>query len=118
MISVNKILLLIVAVILIGFWFAVVQDIHSNNIENMHVLGIVITLLGLFLAILNRAIGSQFYKSIIYSRFRFGTSFWKNFGEGNTQKLYLIIGTITSLAGVIIIILSFYLKIEAATGKI
>ena len=114
MISVNKILLLIVAVILIGFWFAVIQGIRSNHIEDIHVLGIVITLLGLFLSILNKELGSRIYRSIIYSRFRFGISFWKIFDEENTQKLYLIIGTITVLAGVIIIILSFYLKIEGA----
>jgi len=103
---------------LTGFWFAVIQDLRFNPLEDMQVLGIVITLFGLFLSILNKEIGSRIYRSIIYSRFRFGTSFWKNFGEGNTQKLYLIIGTITAIAGIIIIILSFYLKIEAAIGKI
>ena len=117
-ISLNKILLLIVAVIFIVFWFAVIQSIFSNIIEDSAFFGIVITLLGLFLSILNKEIGSQFYKSVIYSRFRFRTSFWKNFGENNTQKLYLIIGTITALAGIIIIILSFYLKIEGDSGKI
>ena len=118
MISVNKILLLIVAVMFAGFWFAVIHDFRFNPVEDMQVFGIVITLIGLFLSILNKEIGSQFYKSVIYSRFRFGTSFWKYFGEKNTQNLYLIIGTITSLAGIIIIILSFYLEIESAKGKI
>ena len=118
MTTLNKILLLIVAVFFAGAWFAFIQVLRSNPVEDMQVLGIVITLVGLFFSILNKEIGSQIFRSITNSRFRFGIPFQEILSERNTQKLYLIIGTITAIAGVIIIILSFYLIIESAKGKI
>lgn len=118
MTTLNKILLLIVAVMFAGAWFAFIQILRSNPVEDMQVLSIVITLVGLFFSILNKEIGSRVFRSMSNARFSFGIPFGEILSEGNTQKLYLIVGTITAVAGVIIVVLSFYLKIEAASGKI
>ena len=86
------------------FWYIVIEEIFNRPVSNPNFLGAVILILGALLIIFHRVIAKKFFTQATSLGLDSTKSLWINFGELNTQKLYLIIGIITILAGAIILL--------------
>jgi hypothetical protein len=92
-----------VGLLLAVFWGIVIRDVLTEEVGDQGWLGVVILALGVFLAVFHRSIGRKVHAKSLSVKIFSTDSFWTKFGVADAQKLYLVIGIMTAIAGGIIL---------------
>lgn len=104
MINFGRIIVSLAAIFVALFWVVVVQSVLTEPPKGSEWLGIVVLILGAYLSFFHRGIGRRFYAKAIKTLWVGTDSFWSQMGEHYTQRLYLVLGSITGIAGIVIIV--------------
>ena len=86
------------------FWYFVIKGVRNQPVDDPNLFGAIILTLGLVFIIFYRIIGKKTYHQAVSFKLGSTDSSWIKFGEHNIQRLYLVIGAITAVAGVIILL--------------
>jgi len=92
-----------IGLLLTIFWSFIIRDVLTETVIDQGFLGGVILALGLYLAFFHRSIGRKMHAVSLSIKMFQTDLFWKKFGVADTQKLYLVIGVISAIAGGIIL---------------
>lgn len=85
------------------FWCLIIYVVLTESVpvHDHNVLGAIIFTVGLVLIIFHRSIGKKVYHQAMSFKLGSPDSVWIRIGESNTKRLYLVVGVITGIAGVI-----------------